>query len=472
MCAQLVYMMEYLPEDCIIYIFSFTNTSTMTLCKQVCKQLAHILDRHKRMFLREMISTVDLIEWNFDLRELPNKWLSVMLSCNNNVVSSNHAHIIEYVLSYYPEYKFVQTKMVEVGHIDCLKYIHNHGYKLNLAALAYAADNIEILTYLHTNGATLCSSVATNAAISGSLECLEYAHKNGCEISSHIMEYAIHGQNVECVKYLHTNGVQLTDYDLPIAAYYSTYEIYRYLYDNGCNNVNKTIYNMLCRNSDIRGFKYTYKHGHALPSNIVLRTVKADNAKLLKYLNKIKCPMRDDIYTAVIEHNSIKCARYLHRIGYKFGINAYEIAINNNYIVLFKVLHKNIEFVPPKMMELAIRHKRSKIFDYIYSQNIRIPHIGKLIASYGTCMMIETIKRNDAYLRETMSTIIELKCIHKFRYTVDYILDYIDDDLLHEILLFDWRPAFCHIADRYNTDDIIALADKYNSKGCLEYLKY
>ncbi len=70
------------------------------------------------------------------------------------------------------------------GNIDCLRYAHGKGCKLQQKVILFAAigGSVDCLRYARDNGCVWDSRVCFWAASDSRLECLKYALENGCPI--------------------------------------------------------------------------------------------------------------------------------------------------------------------------------------------------------------------------------------------------------------------------------------------------
>ena len=68
------------------------------------------------------------------------------------------------------------------GHLECLKYAHEHGCPWDEKTCMDAADggHLDCLKYAHENGCPWNTSTCSFAAKNGHLECLKYACAHGC----------------------------------------------------------------------------------------------------------------------------------------------------------------------------------------------------------------------------------------------------------------------------------------------------
>ena len=91
------------------------------------------------------------------------------------------------------------------------------------------------LTRLHRSGSTLDSTVCDIAVINGHLDCIKYAHEHGCPFSRNIVSYAAMYGHLDCLQYVwehggtHTNSHQLIMH----CAMGGSLECLRFLFDKG-----------------------------------------------------------------------------------------------------------------------------------------------------------------------------------------------------------------------------------------------
>jgi hypothetical protein len=73
------------------------------------------------------------------------------------------------------------------GHLECLRYAHEHGAPWHERTTEYAAMNghLECLRYAHEHGAPWDERTTAAAARNGHLECLRYSYFRGCPWIDH-----------------------------------------------------------------------------------------------------------------------------------------------------------------------------------------------------------------------------------------------------------------------------------------------
>ena len=93
------------------------------------------------------------------------------------------------------------------GNLECLKYLHEHGYPWSewVSLAAAEGGHLECLKYLHEHGCVWNKKTCRAAARGGDLECLKYLHEHGCAWDKSACEAAAGGDVMECLslKYLH-----------------------------------------------------------------------------------------------------------------------------------------------------------------------------------------------------------------------------------------------------------------------------
>ena len=96
----------------------------------------------------------------------------------------------------------------ENGHLECLKFAHEHGCAWDERTCMYAARSgqLECLKYAHERGCAWDEETCDYAAGNGHLECLKYAHEHGCAWDEGTCYFAAWNGHLECLKYAHEHG--------------------------------------------------------------------------------------------------------------------------------------------------------------------------------------------------------------------------------------------------------------------------
>lgn len=120
-------------------------------------------------------------------------------------------------------------RVTKNGHLDCLKFIHQHGCKLDNMLILIAAERgqLECLKYLRQNGCTwnICGTT-TLAAKNGHVSVLRYAYENGCPWDINSVLFAIKNQHVDCVLYANEVNIKIAKEGLSYSN--KTFNLYSY----------------------------------------------------------------------------------------------------------------------------------------------------------------------------------------------------------------------------------------------------
>ncbi len=77
----------------------------------------------------------------------------------------------------------VANQAIKGGHIDCLKYLTDNGYRCDGRSLIIAVHcgHLNCLEYIYNIGITLVPAIISVAAERGNLDCLQFAFDHECE---------------------------------------------------------------------------------------------------------------------------------------------------------------------------------------------------------------------------------------------------------------------------------------------------
>ena len=99
------------------------------------------------------------------------------------------------------------------GHLECLKYAHEHGCPWDELTCIAAAVNgqLDCLRYARKNGCPWDEKTCEGAAKYGHLECLKYAREHGCPWDELTCRGAAEKGHLECLKYACAHGFPGSD---------------------------------------------------------------------------------------------------------------------------------------------------------------------------------------------------------------------------------------------------------------------
>ena len=166
----------------------------------------------------------------------------------------------------YPWDERTAETAAEYGHLDCLKFICEHGCPLGTACLSAARGGyLDCLEYTYKRGEYW--PPCTSAAAAWNLECLTYAHTHGCPWDEETCSEAIEHENLDCFMYAYKNGCPCGDDVLADAGILAASE------------------------GNIDALMYLHQHGLVLNEDIY----EAANGwtKCIQYLIEHDCPHED-----------------------------------------------------------------------------------------------------------------------------------------------------------------------------------
>ena len=166
-------------------------------------------------------------------------------------------------------FKDVCNEAVQYGHLECLRYAHEHGHPWDEWTCTFAADHgqLECLRYAHENGAEWGWWTMGWACAGGHLNCVRYAHENGCPWDGMPCTQAAKNGRLECLRYAHENGCPWDAGTCEWASRYGHLECLRYAHENGCPWNQNTLINASVGGS-LECLRYAIEHGCPFPTAI------------------------------------------------------------------------------------------------------------------------------------------------------------------------------------------------------------
>jgi hypothetical protein len=194
----------------------------------------------------------------------------------------------------------------EVGHLNCLRYLHDQGCPWSSSACSAAAQggHLECLQYLHEQGCPCTVWVCSSAAEGGHLACLMYAHEHGIPWHALTCSKAAAGGHLPCLQYAHERGCPLNDYTCRLAAQFGQLACLKYLTERKCPWTAYATY-------------VAVRNGHL---------------GCLQYLRENGCPLDSHLCECAIEHGRIDCLRYVHWCGCLMPAQACEYAAKGGHL--------------------------------------------------------------------------------------------------------------------------------------------
>ena len=267
----------------------------------------------------------------------------------------NNLKILSYLLeNNCPVYTNIYNYIKINTSVECIKYLHDKGFKWdknhcqiaaengNLEVLSYLHENkcpwdkeacslasrmghLECLKYLHENGCPWNECSTDAASCMGHLQCLKYLHENGCPWDEYSTEAASRMGHLQCLKYLHENGCPWNECSTEAASRMGHLECLKYLHENGCH-WNVIICNMSAQNNHFECLKYAHEHGCPIGKETFSCALKGGGG----YNGE---PVNWESFTGLLKNNQEKCIIYLL-------LNRCPMSLNKSQFIYVKKLSK------------------------------------------------------------------------------------------------------------------------------------
>ena len=145
---------------------------------------------------------------------------------------------LEYLGDSFPESsrEKVCYRSVNRGHLECLRYAHEHGcpWSGDTCREASWTGHLECLRYAHEQGCPWDEKTCTWASLGGHLECLRYAHEQGCPWDQYTCHGASRFGHIQCLRYAHERGCPWDEMTCSWASRNGQLECLRYAHEQGC----------------------------------------------------------------------------------------------------------------------------------------------------------------------------------------------------------------------------------------------
>jgi len=272
---------------------------------------------------------------------------------------------------------------VEHGHVECLKYLHNHDAPWddsNVSAAAAQFGQLECLHYLHKSGCAWHAEVSTRAALYGHLNVLQYAHTHGCPWDAIVCTAAASHNHLDCLVYAHENGCPWDDTLTDIVTKVGCDDCLAYALENGCPLHTNAVLNCVLLNRQAC-LVVLVEFGVNLEATLVSRAAQNGQLSILMYLFDIGCPYDETLLTDAAccnKGSALECVTYLVNEQFvPFDKHAFSSALCSGHTDVVSYLVDNgceCVFVPDQFVIMDVS-KDALIMDcieYVYGHGIAI----------------------------------------------------------------------------------------------------
>ena len=181
------------------------------------------------------------------------------------------------------------------GHLECLRYAHEHGCPWKADTCTYAArqGRLECLRYAHEHSCPWDADTCAQAADNGQLECLRYARNNGCPWDAVTCAWAAGRGHLECLRYAHEHGCPWNADTCTYAARQGHLECLRYARNNGCPWKAVTCA-WAAGQGHLECLRYAHEHGCPWDADTCAWAAGQGHLECLRYARNHGCPCPEE----------------------------------------------------------------------------------------------------------------------------------------------------------------------------------
>ena len=249
----------------------------------------------------------------------------------NELFNGTHDNFYQYLLDFssFPVEDLLNLT-IKNNQLDGLKYCIKKFDEIILnipenIVFSAKCNSLEIIKYLHKNGAKLTVQISEFLSLNGNLDGIIYLYNNKCEFNNKCFANAALGGYIECIKYLHNNGFEWDKETCRNAAYKNYFNIVKYVYENGGEV--PFIYIDLAKYGNLEGLKYAFEN--KFPANTIYdENYDPDN------FSPFVC---EEAASA----GSLSCLIFLHEHNFKWDYNTLINSAKNGDIESLKYAIEN-----------------------------------------------------------------------------------------------------------------------------------
>ncbi|OUS49596.1 hypothetical protein BE221DRAFT_188896 [Ostreococcus tauri] len=246
------------------------------------------------------------------------------------------------------------------GHLECLKYAHEHRCAWNEETCDYAAayGQLACLKYAHEHGCAWDEETCKRAAEYGQLACLKYAHEHGCAWDEETCKRAAEYGHLECLKYAHEHGCAWDEETCKCAATHGHLECLKYAHEHGCAWDAETC-KCAAEYGHLECLKYAHEHGCAWDEETCKRAgVSGDREREYRVENYWNC------LSYAIDHQCPGYAKYVTLLRLERDAQVAE----TSFIVNLALSHARNGYIPEREYaepKAELKRARAKIDNMI-----------------------------------------------------------------------------------------------------------
>jgi hypothetical protein len=305
-----------------------------------------------------------------------------------NAAKRGSSECFEYLIQeteYFP-YSTMREEMAKNGHLDCLIFLHENGYRLH--------------------DGPYDTSTFYNVALSGSLECLIFLKEQNVPYCRHSPKVFAKNGNLECLKWLCENNYPVTHESIICAAENGHLECFTYLHDfipsptawsyswcnrialrghlqclifahkNGYGRKDEDVCSFAVQNGHLECLKYAHApEGDVTkgsPWNEQTCAIAALNGHLdcLIYAHENGCPWDEQTCANAALHGHFECLKYAVKNGCPWDHNTWHSATRDGHLDCLKYAVENgcpFDGYIEVTVDTCLRFAKGEVREYLLS---------------------------------------------------------------------------------------------------------
>ena len=322
----------------------------------------------------------DFYDWVFINKE------KIDMNLLNNIFDKN------YLIKQFECIKsdYICSSLAENGYLDCLKYAHENGYKLDddICYLAAKNGHLDCLKYAHDNNCLLNNKTCIIAVENGHLDCLIYIYKNGCKLDKKVCaNIAACEGHLDCLKYIHTakniynDSDSDSDSDDIIKDYilsfdkniccntikYGRLECLKYVHENGCPWDSYEYCELSALYGQLECLKYLHENGCPWNEKTCIAAASKGHLECLKYAHENDCLWNAETCSVAAEKGHLECLKYAHENDCSwFTEKICYIAASNGHLECLKYAHENGCLLSDDIIKIVTKNGYLDCLKYVY----------------------------------------------------------------------------------------------------------
>lgn len=252
-------------------------------------------------------------------------------------------------------------RAVSIGNLESVRLMRAAGTPHDLGRLAHSAvanNRLEILKYLLNEGCMFTESHLSEAAAYGNIECMEFIWNMVRKVDEYGLYHAVFGKNIDIVEWMHTQGAVIDGLVINAALRSCTPEIREWGHRNNHGRAKKNIA-IHAPAHGISVLKWFHQRGYAIPAKTWNVAIEYEDIDCMHYLRVIGCPVSE---TAIVEAMQAYSAAPLKMLVEQMGMTIEEpdisigISLMNAECAEYAMSKLRGEFDYTKLVDLVAMH--------------------------------------------------------------------------------------------------------------------